>query len=62
MSRSLIIFFLCIIAFIVLCVIAFKDMQTDMEIAGMLFTIMFAIAFIFATLWVFLPKGKTQKF
>ena len=43
--KGLIIFVLSVIAFICLSVYAFWDMQTDMEVAGMLFTLMFGFSF-----------------
>jgi hypothetical protein len=48
--KGLIIFISSVIAFICLSFWAFWDMETDMEIAGMLFTGMFAFAFLVALL------------
>lgn len=59
--KGLIIFIVSIIAFICLSIYAFWDMQTDMEVAGMIFTIMFALSFVFALCVFFVEVNKEEK-
>jgi quinol-cytochrome oxidoreductase complex cytochrome b subunit len=61
--KGLIIFIASIIAFISLSFWAFSNMETDLEISGMLFTIMFTIGFsfiLFRFFFSFKPKQKNK--
>ncbi len=60
--KGLIIFIVSIIAFICLSFWAFWDMQTDFEIAGMLFTIMFALSFLVVLFSFIFDTERIKKF